>query len=160
MNPVPRSTRTFRVLRGREWLAGPLLGLLLIAGPADAQVYRCGSSYQDQPCEGAAVVEVDDARGARQQQDSLAVTRREQRLAQRLVTERQARERALRPQTRAVGIGSPRAASAPEAASPNPCQRPAGSARRAAKPRCVNGLPVYQAAGTPAAQGGPLRPAP
>lgn len=160
MSPVPRSTRTFRVRRGKGWLAALLLGPLLMAGPAGAQVYRCGSSYQDQPCAGASVVEVDDARGARQQQAAHEVARREQRLAERLAAERQARERALRPQTRAVGIGSPRAASAPEAAPINPCQRPAGSARRAARPRCVNGLPVYQAAGTPAAGGGPLRPAP
>jgi hypothetical protein len=160
MNPVPRSTRTFRLLRGRGWLAALLLGPLLFTPPAAAQVYRCGSSYQDQPCAGASVVEVDDARGARQQQDAHEVARREQRLAQRLAAERLARERALRPQPRAVGIDRPRAASAPEASSTNPCQRPPGASRRAAKPRCVNGLPVYQAAGTPAPSGGTLRQAP
>ena len=160
MNPVPRSTRTFRVPRGRGWLAALLLGPLMYAQPAAAQVYRCGSHYQDQPCAGASVIDVDDARGARQQQDAHEVARREQRLAQRLTAERQARERALRPQSRAIGIAGPRAASAPEAAPLNPCQRPPGTSRRAARPRCVNGLPVYEAADTPTPKGGALRQAP
>jgi len=102
-----------------RWLAGSLL--LLGAGSALAQapaggVYRCGNSYSDAPCPGGQAVGTDDVRSAAQQRQAQEVKQRDAAMAEKLTTERRARERAAVPQ-RAAGIG-PLAADAAKAAKP------------------------------------------
>lgn len=66
---------------------------LLATGPvAAAEVYRCGQTYQQTPCAGGQAVRVDDPRDPSQQQDAARSAAREQALAERLRSERQARE--------------------------------------------------------------------
>lgn len=100
------------------------LGLLLAAAQAPAQqaVYRCGQTYQQEPCatgQGQAV-EVADKRTPEQRKDARAAAATETRQARELAAERKAREKALTPQTAPMGISAPRpddAASAAETGS-------------------------------------------
>ncbi|MDO9283439.1 MAG: hypothetical protein Q7U26_01005 [Aquabacterium sp.] len=103
--------------------AASVVALLLCATGASAQapaagVYRCGSSYSDAPCPGGKPVAADDPRSADQRQQAQDVKRREAALADRLRTERLAREKAAAAQ-RAAGIG-PMAADAPKRAASQP----------------------------------------
>ena len=77
-----------------------LASLLLVLGlaQADAQtVYRCGPDgreYSQAPCPAGREVDVSDARSAGQRQAAAAVVKDQNRLADQLAAERQARERA------------------------------------------------------------------
>lgn len=96
------------------------LGLLLAAAQAPAQqaVYRCGQTYQQDPCppgQGQAV-EVSDKRTPEQRQDARAAAAAETRQARELAAERKAREKAATPQTAPMGISAPRPDDAASAA--------------------------------------------
>ena len=86
-----------------------LASLLLVLGlaQADAQtVYRCGPDgreYSQAPCPAGREVDVSDARSAGQRQAAAAVVKDQNRLADQLAAERQARERAT-PTTGPAGI--------------------------------------------------------
>ena len=63
--------------------------LLALAAPVAAQtVYRCGGSYSDEPCPGAAIVAVADPRSREQQLQTTAATHRDARTARQLEQER------------------------------------------------------------------------
>lgn len=73
-----------------------LLGALLLclASPlAQAQAYRCGNTYSQQPCEGGQAVQVDDARSDEQRAQSQAATRMQERLGRQMETSRLRAER-------------------------------------------------------------------
>jgi hypothetical protein len=108
-------------------LPGMLTTLFAAAQPAEAPVYRCGSTYSSTPCPGGSAVNAADARSAAQQKEAQAVKRREAQLADQLGDERRARERAAAGQV-AAGIG-PAAAPAP---SPS-ASKPQGKSKSKAK---------------------------
>jgi hypothetical protein len=92
-----------------------LMVCAMAAGATQAQerVYRCGSSYSQQPCATALVVDVDDARSDAQRRAAMQVAARDQQTADTLARERRQRDAAAGRQG-AAHIGPPRAASAPE----------------------------------------------
>lgn len=142
---APCSTRAVRPLQAA-------LALLLAASAQAATVYRCGSAYQDHPCEGGRVVDVADERSDEQQREQLARTQAERQQARALVAERRQREREQHPQTQAVGVNVPalRVGSSAPPPPADPCAKGAQRAsKRAARPRCQDGQPLYQ----------PLKPA-
>lgn len=66
-----------------------LAALWTFAMPLAAQtVYRCGGSYSDEPCPGAAIVPASDPRSREQQSQTDAATRRDARSARQLEQER------------------------------------------------------------------------
>jgi hypothetical protein len=100
-------------------IARALLGCLLLAplaAAAQQNVYRCGQTYQQSPCErGGQAVEVDDSRSDAERKAARSVASDEAKLGNALQRERLAREKATR-LIAAVGIGAPHtseAASAP-----------------------------------------------
>ncbi len=92
----------------------------IAASPSFAEtVYRCGSSYSHQPCEGGTAVDVGVSPDAAQRAEARGVATRERQLAAELVHDRQERERASRPATAgslsaAPAAAHPAAASAPK----------------------------------------------
>ncbi|MBQ0958140.1 hypothetical protein KAK06_04145 [Ideonella sp. 4Y11] len=143
MPTPPRSTRPLRVL------CGGLLWLGLSA--AQAEVYRCGSSYQDSPCAGGRTVDVDDARSPEQRAEARERLQQEQARAKALATERHAQERTRRPATAPAGIPVRQPDDLDALPSDHPCARPTGKHPGKAKARvqCLNGLPVYKAQARP-----------
>lgn len=96
------------------------LSLMLLVGlaaggtaAAQERVYRCGSSYSQQPCTAGVAVEVDDTRSTDQRHAALRVVARDQQMAELLARERRQRESASSRQG-AAHIGPARAASASE----------------------------------------------
>ena len=85
---MPRSTR----LLISCWLAAALWGH---SGQAQAteQVYRCGQSYQAEPCPGGQAVAVGDARDDAARREAQRVAQREAKAAQQMQAERLQRER-------------------------------------------------------------------
>ena len=66
-----------------------LAAVWAFAVPVAAQtVYRCGGSYSDEPCPGAAIVPAADPRSREQQSQTDAATRRDARSARQLEQER------------------------------------------------------------------------
>lgn len=74
------------------WLAAALWGISVQA-QATEQVYRCGQSYQAEPCTGGRVVAVGDARDAAARREAQQVAQREAKAAQQMQAERSQRER-------------------------------------------------------------------
>ncbi|MBQ0937533.1 hypothetical protein [Ideonella paludis] len=70
-------------------------GLMAAAMPVQAsdQVYRCGQSYQTEPCPGGKAVAVGDARDDAARREAQRVAQREAQAAQQLQAERLQRER-------------------------------------------------------------------
>ncbi|MFZ5548289.1 MAG: hypothetical protein ACOZJX_06300 [Pseudomonadota bacterium] len=94
------------------------LSLAAAQAPAQQAVYRCGQTYQQEPCatgQGQAV-EVADKRTPEQRQDARSAAAAETRQARELAAERKAREKALTPQTAPMGISAPRPDDAASAA--------------------------------------------
>lgn len=99
--------------------AGPVLlalAMLAPAGAAEAPVYRCGNTYQQVPCPEGRTVEVGDTRSAAQRREAERTAAAEQKAAAALAAENQAREQALKPQRRAVGVVPVAAAASAESA--------------------------------------------
>jgi hypothetical protein len=118
------------------------------AEPAGGQVFRCGQSYQQVPCEGGKPVDVDDGRDAAQQRQAQAAAAGDRRLAEQLAAERRARETAERRPGGAAAIALPAQA---KASQPLPdCTEPAGHAKaghankKKARKDCLS-APVYLA---------------
>jgi len=65
-----------------------------LAAHAQDRVYRCGSSYSQEPCAGGSVVAVDDARSTGQAAQAQKVAQLDARLADALTRERLQAERA------------------------------------------------------------------
>jgi hypothetical protein len=89
-------------------------------------VWRCGPdgrSYSDSPCADGQVVAVADARSPADVAEGRAVAARDQQLAQQMVVDRQARERAYR--SRGSGLA---------AVAPAPVPASAVNAKRESKP--------------------------
>ena len=109
------------------------VSLMLLAGlaasgivTAQERVYRCGSSYSQQPCAAAIAVPVDDTRTDAQRVAALRVVARDQQTAELLARERRQRDSASARQG-AAHIGSPRPASAAEkSARPKAPRKPVG----------------------------------
>jgi len=143
MPTPPRSTRPIRVL------CGGLLWLCL--GTAQAEVYRCGSSYQDSPCPGGRTVDVDDARSPEQRAAALERHRAEQAQARELTAERHAQERGQRLAAGPAGISVRQPDGLDALPSDHPCATPPGKhpGKARARVKCLNGLPVYKAQATP-----------
>jgi hypothetical protein len=74
------------------WLAAALWGISVQA-QATEQVYRCGQSYQAEPCTGGRVVAVGDARDAAARREAQQVAQREAKAAQQMQAERSQRAR-------------------------------------------------------------------
>jgi hypothetical protein len=64
-----------------------------LAQAGDAPVYRCGSSYSNKPCPGAASVDAADSRSAVQQREAHQASQREAALARQMKADRLADER-------------------------------------------------------------------
>jgi len=76
------------------WVAALSLAAAALAAHAQDRVYRCGSSYSQEPCSGGSLVAVDDARSAGQVAQAQKVAQLDARLAEALVRERVQAERA------------------------------------------------------------------
>lgn len=114
------------------WLACALWGTSMQA-QATEQVYRCGQSYQAEPCPGGKAVAVGDARDDAARREAQQVAQREAKAAQQLQAERLQRTRladATKGQQAAVvrHRAAEAAASAPKAetAPPMICTRKSG----------------------------------
>ena len=83
-----------------------LLALAGTAGAAGSGIYRCGQTYQQQPCEGGQAVDANDARSAEQRRDAESAAAAERRQAGSLVAERREREKQVLPQPAPVVIGA------------------------------------------------------
>lgn len=86
-------------------------GLLLLtlagtAGAAGSGIYRCGQTYQQQPCEGGQAVDANDGRTADQRRDAESAAAAERRQASTLAAERREREKQIVPQPAPVVIGA------------------------------------------------------
>jgi len=66
-------------------------------------VYRCGSSYSQQPCPGGTAVPVDDMRSGAQQAQAVDAAARDARLGRRLERERLDEEARVAPAVNATG---------------------------------------------------------
>jgi hypothetical protein len=88
--------------------ASGLLFLALLGGAhaADGAVYRCGQTYQQQPCDGGQAVGATDARTADQRRDAQAAAAAERRQASGLAAARREREKQTAPQAEPVVIGA------------------------------------------------------
>ena len=92
-------------------LATVLIALWTHWGPTQAQnVYRCGESYSNQPCPGATVVPIEDARSPAQRAQSKAVTQRDAKSAEVMEKERLEQEGKPAPAV----IPAPKAQETPE----------------------------------------------
>lgn len=125
---IGRPVRRLSILAG----LGVTLAAGVVAQPAGTQeataVYRCGNSYQAEPCPGAVAVDAADPRSAAQQRQAQAVAQRDQAEARRLAAERRAAEREARRHGGAANLG-PRAAAAPA----KPASAPAKAQRKKVK---------------------------
>lgn len=145
MPTPPCSTRPHRVLCG--WPLSLTVWLCLGLNAAQAEVYRCGSSYQDSPCPGGRPVNVDDARSPAQRAEARERLQQEQARAKALAAERHAQERQQRPGTAPAGITVRQPDELDALPSEHPCATGTGRHPGKAKARiqCLNGLPVYKA---------------
>jgi hypothetical protein len=129
------------------WFSAAVCCAVLWAAPARATtVYRCGQTYQDHPCEGAQALSVDDSRDAAQRAQAKDVAAADKRLAKSLADERQARDKAARPQTHAAGIAPPSSAIADPPPDPvADCGKGRGKAKKSktATPACGNAKVRY-----------------
>ena len=83
---------------------------LATAGAGAQQVYRCGSSYSQQPCPGGSAVEAGDPRTAQDAAQSRAAAQSDAKRADAMEKTRLAQEKAA---PKAVVMGPKEAASAP-----------------------------------------------
>lgn len=85
-----------------------VLAILAIAnGPAAAQVWRCGDSYGERPCEGGRAVTVQDDRNQAQQSEAERAARRDSRLAEAMERDRLQHEAKLDRALRATAKAKP-----------------------------------------------------
>ena len=121
-------------MRHRFVLALALTGLMastgVLAQAGDAPVYRCGSSYSNKPCPGAASVDAADPRSAAQQRDAHQGSQREAALARQMKADRLADER------RAAGAAN---------VGPTVAKPPAPPASKTHKPKRVGHAAAKQA---------------
>lgn len=121
-------------MRHRFVLALALTGLMastgVLAQAGDAPVYRCGSSYSNKPCPGAASVDAADPRSAAQQRESHQASQREAALARQMKADRLADER------RAAGAAN---------VGPTVAKPPAPPASKTHKPKRVGHAAAKQA---------------
>jgi hypothetical protein len=133
-------------LRGAPFvLAALAIALCHASSWAASTVYRCGQTYQQAPCAEGKAVDVDDARSAEQLRDRHAATATDKRLAKELEADRQARDKAIHPQTKVAGIAAPSSAlpaSTPSSGNPA-CKRQGKSKGHTL--RCVGDTPLYLA---------------
>lgn len=115
LHRVEHAAARWRGLRAAPVLLA--LALLAPAGAAEPPVYRCGNTYQQVPCPEGRTVEVGDIRSTAQRREAERTAAAEQKAAAALAAENQAREHALKPQRRAVGV-VPVAAAASAASAP------------------------------------------
>ena len=126
-----------RLLTSTTALMGAVLAATLVwSAPARAQsgqVYRCGDTYQQVPCESGKAVDVADTRDAKQQKDAAAALAKDQQTAEKLRQERLARDKATPVQTAPAGI-TPAPLAKPEAAAGDrpECKLPPGHGRKPA----------------------------
>ncbi len=104
---------------------------------ASEQVYRCGQSYQTEPCPGGKAVAVGDARDDAARREAQRVAQREAHAAQQLQAERLQRERMVPSSAQQPAVVRHRAA---EAAAQAPAADPA------ALPLCTRKSGVRSAA--------------
>jgi hypothetical protein len=71
-----------------------LAGAALHAAAASAPIYRCGSTYSQDPCPGGKLLDVSDPRTAAQRAEAKKVAAAERRRAAELERERRARQSA------------------------------------------------------------------
>lgn len=74
------------------WLFASCLWTTALQAQATEQVYRCGQSYQTEPCPGGKAVAVGDARDDAARREAQQVAKREAHAAQQLQAERLQRE--------------------------------------------------------------------
>ena len=121
-------------MRHRFVLALALTGLMVSTGAlaqaGDAPVYRCGSSYSNKPCPGAASVDAADPRSAAQQREAHQASQREAALARQMKADRLADER------RAAGAAN---------VGPTVAKPPAPAASKTHKPKRVGHAAAKQA---------------
>ena len=76
-------------MQGKLALATVLIAITVHSGRATAQnVYKCGSSYSQQPCAGGTAVEASDARAGTQKRQTEDAARRDARAADAMEKER------------------------------------------------------------------------
>ena len=124
----------------RAWWVPVLLlwPALLAVPPAAAQnapVYRCGSSYQAQPCAGGVAVDAADPRSDAQRREAEAVRQRDAALARQMAADRGAAERAAARNGRPANVG-------PSSAAAAPAKPAAPSAKARKKPKSVKLKPA------------------
>lgn len=95
------TTKAWRLLTASAVASAAIAGAMPVSG---AEVWRCGSSYSDRPCEHGQAVDIEDARSEDQRRDALQGTKANAATASDL--ERQ-RHRAQARQPAAVLIGAP-----------------------------------------------------
>jgi len=117
------TTRAWRLLTASAVTSAAIAGAMSASG---AEVWRCGSSYSDRPCEHGQAVDIEDARSDDQRRDALQGTKANAATASDL--ERQ-RHRAHARQPGPVLIGAP--PSTP--ASVKPKYRPTGTTKATPK---------------------------
>jgi hypothetical protein len=103
------------------------------------QVWRCGSSYSQQPCPGGAVVDTSDGRNATQVAKSSSVAQADMKLADKMEKERLEREKNA-PKALVIGPQTP--------AAPTPEHKLAGKKKdkgRAATPEVFTAVAVQPA---------------
>jgi hypothetical protein len=77
--------------------------LLCLAAAANAQtVYRCGSTYSQEPCPQARLVDVSDPRSASQRADALLLASNDKQLGNEMARERLASEAAQKQAAKAA----------------------------------------------------------
>lgn len=90
----------------RPIVPGLLLFALVGAAHGAAGVYRCGQTYQQQPCTGGQAVDASDSRTEDQRRNAQAAATAERRQAKDLATERRERERQTPTQTQPMVTGA------------------------------------------------------
>ena len=101
--------------RSYEICTAILLAVCAATAQAQSQpVYLCGNSYSQQPCPGAATVEVDDSRSAAQQDQTGAAVQRDMKAAKALEESRLKEEAKASPGYVPPAKEEPPAADAPK----------------------------------------------
>ena len=116
-------------MSARVLLVVGVLAFVGAAAPAET-IYRCGNDYTRTPCPSARAVEIDAGAGAAGQAEARQVAQREQRLADRMTSDRCADEAAHRPAL----AGSLGPAPKPAANAPVADKKPAKRRHKNARP--------------------------
>lgn len=119
---------------------------------ASEQVYRCGQSYQTEPCPGGKAVAVGDARDDAARREAQQVAKREAHAAQQLQAERLQRERMAHGSAQQPAVVRHRAAeAAAQAPAADPAALPLCTKKSGLRSTAVGGCRdemVYTAPGT------------